>query len=155
MISNQEYEANTQYDDGDGGKKHFGSLRDMVQKYYLREQHFELKKYCEEIGLDFCSSPFSCNEVDLLEKLDVPFYKIASMDINNFNLLRYVSKKNKPIVISTGMSTLSEIKNAVSIIESEGNNRIILLHCISIYPPDHKDINLNNIKMLKKLLNIL
>ncbi|KAF1082725.1 MAG: N-acetylneuraminate synthase [Candidatus Rifleibacterium amylolyticum] len=149
LISQEEYDNNQVYTDSP--KKHFGSLREMVKAYYLRkEQHFELKKYCLKVGLDFCSTPFSYQEVDLLEELGVPFYKIASMDINNFDLLAYVSSKGKPVLLSTGMADLAEIERAVHVIEREGNRQIILLHCISIYPPDFKDINLNNIPMLSK-----
>jgi sialic acid synthase SpsE len=151
LIAKEEYDRNQSYDDGDGGKKHFGSLKKMVDKYYLREeQHFELAKYCKVIGIDFCSSAFSNSEVDLLQKLDVPFYKVASMDVNNYQLLTYIAQKQKPIILSTGMATLAEIDNAVKIIENEGNHQIVILHCIAIYPPKIKDINLNNIVMLQK-----
>lgn len=154
LIAKEEYDRNQSYDDGDGGKKHFGSLKEMVEKYYLREeQHFELKEYCDEIGIDFCSSPFSSSEVDLLVKLDVPFLKIASMDINNLELLKHMAKTQKPILLSTGMSSISEIEQAVKTIEAEGNHQIIILHCISIYPPEYEDIHLNNITMLQQTFN--
>ncbi|MCK0115070.1 N-acetylneuraminate synthase family protein [Gelidibacter sp. F63206] len=154
LVSKSEYDKNQSYDDGDGGKKHFGSLKEMVEKYALTEdQHFELKDYCKTIGIDFCSSPFSKNEVDLLIKLDVPFLKIASMDINNLELLKHMAKYQKPIILSTGMSTISEIERAVKTIENEGNTQIIILHCISIYPPKNEDIHLNNIKMLQQTFN--
>lgn len=150
LIAKEEYDRNQSYDDGDGGKKHFGSLKEMVEKYYLREeQHFELKEYCKNMGIDFCSSPFSKGEVDLLVKLDVPFLKVASMDVNNLGLLKHMAKTQKTIILSTGMSTLSEIETAIRTIENEGNKNIILLHCISIYPPKYEDIHLNNIKMLQ------
>jgi len=149
LICKAEYELNTKYNDSP--KKHFGSLEEMVKKYYLREeQHYELKEYCDNIGILFSSSPFSNAEVDLLIKLDVPFLKVASMDINNYSLLQYMALTGKPIVISTGMATLAEIDNAVHIIEKEGNSQIVLLHCISIYPPEYKDIHLNNITMLQQ-----
>ncbi|MBI4931333.1 MAG: N-acetylneuraminate synthase family protein [Bacteroidetes bacterium] len=152
LIAREEYERNTKYTDSP--KKHFGSLKEMVEKYYLREeQHFELKKYCSSVCIDFCSSPFSELEIDLLVKLDVPFIKIASMDVNNLTLLKYAANTNKPIVLSTGMASLDEIKSAVKTIESQGNYKIILLHCISIYPPEFVDINLNNILMLRQTFN--
>lgn len=150
LISQPEYDNNQKYDGSP--KKHFGSLKEMVEKYYLREeQHYLLKEYCDSKGATFCSTPFSNQEVDLLDKVGVPFYKVASMDINNFRLLKYISEKGKPIVLSTGMATLSEIEAAVKTIEAAGNRNIIILHCISIYPPDPKDINLNNILMLRKI----
>lgn len=149
LIAQEEYDRNQKYDDSP--KKHFGSLKAMVEKYYLREeQHFELKKLCDQIGIHFCSTPFSCEEADLLEKLEVPFYKIASMDINNLVFLKHVASKGKTIVLSTGMSTIGEIDLAIKAIEDTGNRQIILLHCIAIYPPDYKDINLRNITMLKE-----
>lgn len=149
LICKDEYNRNQEYNDSP--KKHFGSLKEMVEKYYLRpEQHIDLKKYCDGIGITFISTPFSIKEADFLEKLKVPFYKVASMDINNLLLLEHVAKKNKPIVLSTGMATLAEIENAVKTIESKGNYQIILLHCIAIYPPIYEDINLNNIPMLRQ-----
>lgn len=147
LIAKEEYDRNQQYNDSP--QKHFGSLKEMVEKYYLRpEQHRELKRYCDKIGIEFCSTPFSEDEADLLEELGVPFYKIASMDINNPILLKHVAGKGKPIILSTGMASLAEIENAIKTIESEGNHQMILLHCIAIYPPAYEDINLNNIPML-------
>ncbi len=149
LIAKEEYDRNQRYDDSP--KKHFGSLKEMVEKYYLRpEQHHELKRYCDKIGIEFCSTPFSEDEADLLEELGVHFYKIASMDINNPGFLKHVAGKGKPIILSTGMATLAEIENAVKTIEHEGNHDIILLHCIAIYPPAYEDINLNNILMLRQ-----
>ena len=154
LIAKEEYDRNQSYDDGDGGKKHFGSLKDMVEKYYLREsQHFELKEYCDSLGIDFCSTPFSKEEADLLEKLDVSFFKTASMDINNIDLLKHIAKKGKPIIMSTGMASLAEIDLAVKAIEEEGNKQIIILHCISIYPPEYEDIHLRNVQMLQKVFD--
>lgn len=149
LICRQEYKANQSYDDDP--KKHFGSLEEMVEKYYLRtEQHHELKKYCDEIGIDFCSTPFSPEEVDMLEALDVPFFKVASMDLNHWPLLRYIATKNKPIILSTGMAEMSEIDEAIRLLESLGVKEIAVLHCISIYPPKNEDIHLNNLTMLKE-----
>ncbi len=149
IISKEVYERNQSYNDSP--KKHFGSLKEMVEKYYLREeQHFELKKYCKKLSIEFCSTPFSKEEVKLLMKLDVPFLKVASMDINNLELLKYIAKQGKPIVLSSGMATLGEIEQAIKTIEEQNNDQIVILHCISIYPPKYKDINLNNIKMLQQ-----
>lgn len=149
IVSKEEYEKNQKYNDS--AKKHFGSLREMVDKYYLRtEQHYELEAYCRERNIDFCSTPFTNDEVDLLEDLKVPFYKIASMDINNYEFLKYVAQKGKPVILSTGMSTLGEIESAINVITQAGNDEIVLLHCISIYPPLYEDIHLNNITMLQQ-----
>ena len=148
LISNTGYKQNIVFDGSK--KKHFGSLEEMVEKYYLRkEQHFELKNYCNSLGIEFCSTPFSTKEIDLLNELDVEFFKIASMDINNYPLLQYVAQFNKPILLSTGMSSLGEIEKAVTIMEKQGNSKIIILHCVAIYPTENKDLNLKNITMLQ------
>lgn len=150
VVSKSEYEANKVYTDSK--KKHFGSLEDMVEAYYLRkEQHYLLRDYCFEKKIDFNSTPFDFEEVDLLNDLGVDFFKIASMDINNLSLLKYVAQFNKPIVLSTGMSTLGEIERAIKVIEAEKNFKIVLLHCIALYPPKNSHINLKNITMLKNV----
>jgi N-acetylneuraminate synthase len=155
LIAREEYDRNQSYDDGDGGKKHFGSLKEMVEKYYLRpEQHFELKAFCDTLSVDFISTPFSESEVDLLHDCKVPFFKVASMDINNYPLLRYLATKDKPIILSTGMARLGEIDKAVELLNSLGIDDIALLHCISIYPPKDQDIHLNNISMLQKAFGL-
>ncbi len=149
LIAKEEYDRNQKYNDSP--KKHFGSLKEMCEKYYLRpQQHEELKRYCDKVGITFCSTPFAYDEVEMLEKLNVPFFKIASMDVNNLLLIEYVAKKNKPVLLSTGMATLAEIEKAVQTIEKTGNKQIILLHCISIYPPVYEDIHLNNLAMLRQ-----
>lgn len=152
LVSREEYGRNQSYDDCK--KKHFGSLDEMVERYYLRtEQHYELKEYCDEIGIDFCSTPFSEEEVDLLVDIGVPFIKVASCDVTHIPLLEYMARTGLPIILSTGMSELSEIDAAVRAMEDAGAIEIILLHCISIYPPEIKDINLNNIPMLAQAFN--
>ncbi|WP_372906481.1 N-acetylneuraminate synthase family protein [Rhodohalobacter sp.] len=149
LIATEEYEANTVYTDDP--KKHWGSLREMVEEYYLREdQHKELKEYCDTKGVDFCSTPFSEGETDLLNDLEVPFFKVASMDINNLRLLKYLAQFDKPIILSTGMATLGEIEQAIQTLEDAGNQRIMLLHCISVYPPKMENVNLRNITMLQQ-----
>lgn len=153
LIVKEEYDRNQKYDDSP--KKHFGSLKEMVDKYYLREdQHFELKEYCDGKQVDFCSTPFSVEEVDLLNRCQVPFYKVASMDINNVQLLNKMAEGGKPIILSTGMATLGEVDAAVELLTKRGVEDISLLHCISIYPPAYEDINLRNITMLQQAFNL-
>lgn len=148
LIAEEEYERNTTYSDK---KKHFGSLREMVTAYQLTsEQHAQAHARCRQKGIAFCSTPFSPEEVDLLESLNVPFYKIASMDVVHLPLLRYVARKKKPVVISTGMATMGEVEQAVDTIRAEGNDQIVLLHCISIYPPEYETIHLRNMETLQR-----
>jgi N-acetylneuraminate synthase len=80
--------------------------------------------------------------------MDTPYIKVASMDLNNYPFLEYLAKKGKPIIISTGLSELYEIDKAVEVIENAGNTQIVILHCVSTYPPVDTDVNLNNIKTL-------
>src|SRR5215469_3423509 len=105
----------------------------MVSAYqFTTEQHVQAHASCVDRGIAFCSTPFSPEEVDLLESLNVPFFKIASMDIVHLPLLRYVARKRRPVLISTGMATLGEIEKAVQTVRAEGNDEIVLLHCVSI-----------------------
>jgi sialic acid synthase SpsE len=153
LISREEYENNQVYNDSK--KKHFGSLKEMVKKYALtNSQHKELKAFCDQNEITFASTPFSIEEAKLLNDLDVPFFKIASMDINNLSFLKEVAAFEKPMILSTGMATLAEIENAVNVCKAAGNNQIVLLHCISIYPPEYTDIHLNNISMLQNTFNL-
>jgi len=124
----------------------------IVDKFAISEHHMiELAKYSKEIGISFASTPYSKAEVDILvDKIQVPFVKIASMEINNYGYLSYIAKKGIPVILSTGMSDMDEIKKAVKVIEDTGNNQIVILHCVSIYPAPPGIINLNNIITLQK-----
>ncbi|CBH23620.1 Sialic acid synthase [Salinibacter ruber M8] len=152
LISEEEYQRNTEYENK---KKHFGTLREMVREYQLTpDQHHTIQEYCQERDITFCSSVFSEQEADLLEDLDVPFYKIASMDINNLPLLDYVAHKGRPMIVSTGMATMAEIEQAVHTIQEAGNDEIVLLHCVSVYPPDMDLMNLRNMETLQTAFDV-
>lgn len=111
-------------------------------------KHQELIDYTHEKELDFITTPVSPFIVDFLETLTgIDAYKVASMDLTNFGLLNSISKTSKPVLLSTGMGNLNEIKRAISII---GNNVTKVLHCVSDYPLDPFNANLNNIKVLTK-----
>lgn len=152
LIAEEEYAHNTEYSDK---KRHFGSLREMVTAYqFTANQHLEAYAHCRDRGIAFCSTPFSMEEVDLLESLSVPFFKIASMDIVHLPLLKYVARKQRPVLISTGMATLAEIERAVEMVRAEGNEQIVLLHCISIYPPEYETIHLRNMATLQQAFDV-
>ena len=112
------------------------------------KQWKEIKKYCGK-RIDFACTPFSEEDADMLEEVGVPFYKISSGDLTNFELLHHIALKKKPIVLSTGMGHMDEITNAVELIGELGNWEIILLHCVSLYPPKTNQLNLHNIRMLR------
>lgn len=152
LISDEEYEANTEYADT---KKHFGTLREMVREYeFTPEQHREIQAYCAEQGIVFSSSSFSAEEADMLDEMGVPFFKMASMDINNLELLDHVARKGKPMIVSTGMASLGEIESAVQTVHEAGNDQLVLLHCVAVYPPDMHIMNLRNIDMLRKTFDV-
>lgn len=150
IFSRKIYEDNYFLCDDYRNRKDY-TLEETVDKYSIgKKEHIELKKYCDSIGIDFASTPFSKGEVDMLcDTLKVPFLKVASMDLNNIPFLQYMAKKQKPIVISTGLSDLTDINEAIKCIEKCRNLEIILLHCISIYPPKDDEVNLNNMDMLR------
>lgn len=128
---------------------------DLIKKIELKYEDFKkLKKYCDKKNIIFLSTPHSFDAIDFLEKL-VPAYKIGSGDITNIPTLRQVAKKDKPIILGTGMSTIQEIKQAVKTIKKEGNNQIITLHCTTNYPCPIEDVNLNAMITMKKELDCL
>jgi sialic acid synthase SpsE len=126
------------------------TLEQIVEEYSISENELlDMKKFADEIGIDCSSTPFSKSEADfVVDKLESPFIKVASMDLNNLPFLDYLARKNLPIIISTGLSELYEIDKAVKTIELAGNTQIVILHCVSTYPPVDSDVNLNNLKTL-------
>lgn len=131
-----------------------GNQHSMLKKLELSiEQHVILKKACEDKGLIFISTPFDFESVDLLEKIDLPIYKISSGDLTNLPLIKYIAKTRKDIILSTGMANLGEVEEAVDVIKSTDNN-ITLLHCTSNYPTSFKDVNLNSMLTLKNAFKL-
>jgi len=118
---------------------------------FNEEQLLEVANYCSDHGIAFSSTPYSKPEVDfLLEQCNAPYIKVASMDLNNYPFLNYIARTGAPIVLSTGMSEIEEVRKAMNVIKEVGNNNICLLHCISIYPPELSTIHLNNIIGLRE-----
>lgn len=126
--------------------------RRFVDKFSMApEQLKELSQYCHQEGIEFSSTPYCEEEVDfLIEECDVPYIKIASMEINNFEFLKYIGSKRCPIVLSTGMSDMDEVEKTVQVLEEAGGSQIVLLHCVSIYPAVLTAVNLNNIIGLRE-----
>ena len=136
-------------------KKNNASLRKTVNKYSLSIKMLkEIRKYCKKIKIDFGITPLSKNEADIAVKFLKPDYlKVASGDNNYYDFINYLGKFKLPVIISTGLSNLSEIKNAVRSFEKSKNKKLAILHCVSIYPVQEKIVNLNRIKTLKKIFN--
>ena len=128
---------------------------DILKKCELPFEAFKnLKKHAEEQGIDFFSTPFDEESVDCLEDLGVEIYKVASFDVVNLNLLRYLAKTKKTIIMSVGMANLEEIKKAYEVI-GKNTDRIVLLHCISSYPTKEEDANLAVLNILKSKFDCL
>lgn len=123
----------------------------MVRGFSLGAEALKgLAEYADSCHIDFSSTPYSEPEVDfLVEECHAAYIKIASMDINNHRFLKYIARKNTPIVLSTGMADFDEIKKAVGILEKNGAKEICILHCVSIYPAAPSQVNLRNILQIK------
>jgi len=149
VFARKKYEDNYFIADDYRNRTDF-TLEEIVEEYSISEEELlEMKIFSDEIGIDCTSTPFNKKEADfLVDKMQTPFIKVASMDLNNYPFLEYLAKKGKPMIISTGLSELYEIDKAVKTIEEAGNNQIIILHCVATYPPIDSDVNLNNIKTL-------
>ncbi|HEY5600908.1 MAG TPA: N-acetylneuraminate synthase family protein [Patescibacteria group bacterium] len=115
----------------------------------------KLIKHAKKHKIIFLSTPFDKEAVDILDKANVPAFKVASYEMTDDILLTYIAKKKKPIILSTGMADLEEVSRAVRIIQKAENNNIVVLHCVSIYPPkSFADLNLRAIQTLKEALKI-
>lgn len=131
---------------GDGTWKGENLYSLYGKAYTPWEWHKELKEEADKCGIDFFSTPFDNTAVDLLEEIGISFYKIASFELVDIPLIKYVASKGKPIIMSTGMSTLAEISEAVDAIRSMGNNQIALLKCASAYPAITDQMNLRTMQ---------
>lgn len=128
---------------------------DMVKQYELsKSHHVELKSHCEALGMGFFSTPFEESAVDLLEEIGVEVYKIPSGEVTNLPLLAYTAKKQKSIILSTGMSFLGEVEEAVRVIREHGEGELILLHCVSNYPANPADANLKAMATMARAFDL-
>lgn len=120
---------------------------------FTREQWAGLKAHCEQVGVEFISSPFSIAAVELLEQLNVKRYKIGSGEINNYLLLDRVGRTGKPVVLSSGMSSIQELRSAINFLGAY-TNPISLLQCTTAYPTKPEQWGLNMIAELKNEFNV-
>lgn len=131
------------------------TLYDLYKEAFTPfEWHKQLFEFAKKIDITLFSSPFDESAVDLLESLNVPAYKIASFELVDIPLISYIAKKNKPMLMSTGMASLSEIGEAIEAARSNGCNSLALFHCISSYPTPIDQINLSAIPFLRKEFGI-
>lgn len=153
MVKFQTYRAETIATPGsyftfeDGSKV---SQYDFFKSYELSEEdHEQLNLLCIDLDIPWISTPSHVDDLEYLEKFELPYYKTGSDDVTNLPFLKSIAEKNRPVIVSTGMCTLAEVEAAVETITSAGNNRIILLHCTVSYPSRPEDANLRVIETLK------
>ena len=131
-------------------------LYDLYQEAYTPwEWHKEMMNIAKQEGLIFFSSPFDKTAVDFLETLDVPAYKVASFEITDIPLIKYIASKNKPIILSTGIAERSDIELALEACKEMGNNDIALLKCTSSYPSTINEANICMVKDLAERYNVI
>lgn len=118
------------------------------------EWHKAIKDECEKCGVDFLSTPFDPNAVDFLEELGVEAYKIASFELNDVPLIEYAASKGKPMIMSCGMATPEDIRDAVDACRRVGNDQIVLLKCCSEYPANWDDMHLGNIPDMRQRFGV-
>ena len=138
-----------------------GGLWDGYNYYKLYQEAMtpwewqgDLKKKCEEAGVDFLSTPFDRTAVDFLEELNIEFYKIASFELVDIPLIEYVAGKGKPVIMSCGMGSEEEVEEALEACRRQGNERVVLLKCCSQYPAKFEDMNGSTIPFLKERFKV-
>lgn len=126
------------------------SQKEMLSKILLTYDEFvELDKYCKEIGIHFLSTPFDLKSIDFLQGLGCNLWKIPSGEITNYPYLKAIAMTGKPIILSTGMSTMKEIEECIAVLKANGANKITLLHCTTQYPTPFDDVNLRAMESLR------
>ena len=138
---------NSLYDHPNSYAKTYGKHREFLE--FGIKEYKKLISYAKKIGILIFATPFDFKSVDFLSKLNLPLYKIASADLTNIPLQKYIAKKNKPVILSTGGGTFKDIERAYKNIVKI-NKKIIILHCTASYPAEISDMNLNIITELKK-----
>jgi N-acetylneuraminate synthase len=128
---------------------------EMLKNLELSFDEFrELKKYCDNKGIVFISTPYDIKSVEFLNEIGVNRFKVASADIINKSLIEAIAKTEKQIILSTGMATLGEIERTISYINDFGNTDIALLHCTTNYPTPYEQVNMNVLHTLKKAFGL-
>lgn len=127
----------------------------MLKKLELSYDDFrELKAYCDDSGIEFLSTPFDLESIDFLQELGIRFLKIPSGEITNFPYLRKIGQTGMPVIMSTGMSTLEEVGDAIGVLREYGSNEISLLHCTTEYPAPLDSVNLKAMQTMAEAFNL-
>jgi N,N'-diacetyllegionaminate synthase len=145
--------AKYQKDLAETGKSQFNMLKNLELN---RFEHEELMQDCEKKGIRFLSTAFDHESIDLLAELNIPFFKIPSGEITNLPYLRHIGRMGKPVIMSSGMATLVEIRDALNVIQEAGaeKDQITILHCNTEYPTPMEDVNLNAMHTIRDELGV-
>lgn len=132
--------------------EHSKSAREMSLRHQLTpEEHIKVYNRCKELGVDYICTAFDLDSLIFLDShCDMAYYKIASGEIFSLDTIKYISQRNKPIILSTGMATYEEIETSIQLINTFGKHDITILHCISAYPAPYEEVNLRNMDEIKK-----
>jgi N,N'-diacetyllegionaminate synthase len=128
---------------------------EMLRRLELdAEAHERLIEHCTEAGIQFLSSPFDLQSADLLAAMNLRIYKIPSGEITNVPFLKHIARKGKPIILSTGMSTLGEVEEAIHVLQEAGAQELTLLHCVTEYPAPYDEVNLRAMRTLREAFGL-
>jgi sialic acid synthase SpsE len=131
------------------------TMSDLFRQLELpREWHAQLKVHAEDQGIDFISTPFDHEAVDLLDDIGVKAFKVATYELWHLPLIRDIASRGKPIICSTGMANIAEVQAAVDTVAATGNDNLILLHCVVNYPPPFSDLNLRAIETMRAAFRV-
>jgi len=134
---------------------HAESQFEMLQRLELDAlAHKRLIEHCRQIGIQFLSSPFDAQSADLLATMNVSLYKVPSGEITNLPFLKHLARKGRPLILSTGMSTLGEVEEAVNVLKAAGASKLTLLHCVTEYPAPYAEVNLRAMHTLKSAFGL-
>lgn len=132
-----------------------GSMDEILARVNLPPNaHEALMRHCKKVGIQYLCTPFCAKAADILDELGVEAFKTGSGEMTNLPVLRHVARKRKPMIVSTGMATIEEIGETVSVLKAEGV-KFVLMHCTSAYPSRYDQINLRFIPRLKEMFGVL
>lgn len=153
ITSTSKFSEKAEYQKRETGAE--GSQLDMIKKLrFSFEQHTELKRYCDEVGIVYLSTPFDFESIKFLDELGCAYWKVPSGEIVNVPYLERIGKTGKPVIMSTGMGKIEEIETAINILKANGTSDIKLLQCTTQYPTEYKDVNLRAMQELKSRFGV-
>lgn len=151
LVCRNAKKADYQMETTDKAESQFEMLKKLELSY---DMHIELISYCNRRGIQFLSTPFDVESLKMLEELNVPIIKLPSGEITNYPLLVAAAETKKPVILSTGMSNLDEIAEAIYVLKENGSEKIVLLHCNTEYPTPMKDVNLRAMDTMRERFHL-